>query len=429
MAARTRWGLQPHLSNIVHLPLKDLRKLYPDYTDGTLKGKKSFWKTKVKKGEIPMPPPANHEQDPMQGQLPEAPYKGGRLVSTWPTPAFDREKGEWTAYINHKYEYPANPEDGAEIFEAATPAKISPTKRKRAERLGRSILVFGDSQIGYHRLYDEDGQDYLLPTHSEEALNVIAQLNAQLRPDEIVNLSDMVDLGELGRFDPKSDSFHRTLGPAFQRAHDFYAQLRADNPDAKITEVDSNHNARTQKAMMKRYPEWYGFTLPGEDYPMMSYYRLANLAPLDINWISGYGAAEYVYGEENGPPIVFKHGTHSSSSPGATVRKEAQQNPTVNVVRGHGHSHERITQTDRQGNYLNYIQLGTTCQTTGSVPSYHQGVDDFGRPVHGQENWQQQALFIRDWGDGTYQFDTIDIMRGIAHYMEHTYDGNTEATS
>lgn len=338
---------------------------------------------------------------------------------------------KWWEVVTSNPEDPENPivtrvyagtavnEGLEEVFEPAQPAKIRPTKRKREQRLGRSILVFGDSQIGYMRFEDE-----LVPTHSEEALSVIQQLNADLMPDEIVNLSDMVDLAELGRFDPKTDAYHRTLSHSFQRAHDFYAQLRADNPDAKITEVDSNHNARTQKAMMKRYPEWYQFILPGEDYPMMSYYRLANLAPLDINWIPGYGSAEYVYGEENPVPIVFKHGVHSSSSPGATVRKEAQQNPTVSVVRGHGHSYERITQTDRNGNYHDYIQLGTTCQTTGNVPSYHQGVDDFGRPIHNQENWQNNAMLIKDYGNGIYQYDEISILRGIAIYQERVYDGN-----
>lgn len=311
-----------------------------------------------------------------------------------------------------------------EQFTPAEAAKITPTKRKRAERLGRQILVWGDSQIGYLRTYDGEGNDELVPTHSEEALSVLTQLNAVERPDFVVNLSDTVDLAELGRFDPASDSFHRTLGPSFQRAHDLYAQLRADNPDARLIEVDSNHTTRVQKSMMKRYPEWYGFRLPGEDYPMMSYYRLANLAHVGVEFISGYGAAEYVHGEEYGDPIIFKHGTHSSSSPGATVRKEAGQNPTTHVVRGHGHSYEHITQTTRDGNYLHYIQLGTTCQTTGNVPSYHSAVDDFGHPVKNQENWQNQVMMITDYENGSYQFDIIDIINGVANYRGNRYDGN-----
>lgn len=288
-------------------------------------------------------------------------------------------------------------------------------------------MVFGDSQIGYHRVYDEEGNDELIPTHSEEALSVLAQINAHERPNSIVNVSDTVDLAEFGRFDPQSDSFHRTLSPAFQRAHNLYAQLRADNPDAEITEVDSNHTTRVHKNLMKKMPEMYGFTLPGEDYPLMSYYRLANLAPLGVNFIAGYGAAEYVYGEEYGAaPIVFKHGTTTSSAPGATVRKESGQNPTTHIVRGHGHSYEEIAQTTRDGSVLHYIQMGTTCQTTGQVPSYHSAMDDRGHPVRNQENWQQQVMMIEDFEDGTYQFNTIDIINGIARFRGRTYDGNDQ---
>jgi hypothetical protein len=345
----------------------------------------------------------------------------GRLYKTWEVSAFNPKTEEWTTAVNHGYDY--TPTVDPEVFAPAEAARITPTKRKRAERIGKQILVFGDSQIGYHRLYDDEGNDYLQPTHSEEALSVVTQLNAQLRPDVIVNVSDTVDLAEFGRFDPQSDSFHRTLSPAFQRAHDLYAQLRADNPDAEITEVDSNHTTRVHKAIMRKMPELYGMTLPNEDYPLMSYYRLANLAPLDVNFISGYGAAEYVHGEENGTPIVFKHGTHSSAAPGATVRKEAQQNPTTHVVRGHGHSFEHIAQTTRNGEVLHYIQLGTTCDTTGSVPSYHSAVNDHGKPVRYQENWQNQALIIEDFEDGTYNFNVIDIINGIARFRGVTYDG------
>lgn len=406
-----------HLWNLLNLTIKELQELYPDYSKGGLKSKKQYWSTKLKEGKIQMPPSPEREPTPQQGQL------QGRLYKTWETSAYDKEKQEWVTTTNHGYEYKPNPEDIADVYEPATPAKITPTKRKRAEKLGKQILVFGDSQIGYHRVYDEDGNDSLIPTHSEEALSIVAQINAHERPDYVVNVSDTVDLAEFGRFDPQSDSFHRTLSPAFQRAHDLYAQLRADNPDAELIEVDSNHTQRVHKNIMKKMPEMYGFRLPGEDYPLMSYYRLANLGQLGVKFISGYGGAEYIHGEEYGAPIVFKHGTHSSSSAGATVKKEMQQNPTTHVVRGHGHSYEHVTKTTRDGKVLHYIQLGTTCETTGAVPSYHSSMDDFGKPVHNQENWQQQAMMITDYQDGRYQFNVIDIVQGIATYNNREYRG------
>lgn len=347
----------------------------------------------------------------------------GRLYKTWETSAFNKETQEWTTTTNHGYEYAPDVDSLAEVYEPAIQAKITPTRKKRIESLGRTLLIFGDSQIGYHRVFDPvTGENELVPTHSEEALSVVTQLNARFRPHEIVNVSDTVDLAEFGRFDPQSDSFHRTLAPSFQRAHNLYAQLRADNPDAKITEVDSNHTARVHKNLMKKMPEMYGFVLPGEDYPLMTYYRLANLAPLDVNFISGYGGAEYVYGDNR--QIVFKHGTHSSSSPGATVRKEASQNPTTHVVRGHGHSYEHIIQTDRTGYDYHYIQLGTTCETNGTVPSYHSAIDDMGKPVKRQENWSHQAMWIEDFGNGVYNFTAIDIVDGIARFRNEEINGN-----
>jgi len=414
MGRTTLWGTQPHLSRLYWLSKPELYKIYPDYAKGTISGKQYYWKTKVKKGELPMPPKPEQEPTPVQGKL----YK------TWEVSAFNTETQEFVTTTNHGYNYAPDPSELAEVFEPAVQAKITPTRKKRVESLGRQILVFGDSQIGYHRLYDQDGVESLMPTHSEEALSILTQINARERPDEIVNLSDTVDFAEMSRFDPASDSFHRTLGPALQRAHNLYAQLRADNPDANITEVDSNHTARVQKRVMSRMPEMYGLTLPGEDYPVMSYYRLANLAPLDINFISGYGAAEYVYGEDyETPPIIFKHGTTTASSPGSTVRKESGMNPTTHVIRGHGHSFEHIAQTTRKGDTLHYMQLGTTCATNGAVPSYHSSMDDRGQPVHHQENWQQQLLMIGDY-EGQYQFDIIDIIKGIANYRGTRYDGN-----
>lgn len=411
--AKPRWTGE-HLWNLLNLSLPELYKLYPDYRKSTIKGKRSYWKKKYEEGKIAMPPKPEREPTVQEG----------RLYKTWETSAYDKEKQEWVTTTNHGYEYKPDPMDLAGVYEPATPARITPTKRKRAQQIGKLILVFGDSQIGYHRVYDEEGNDQLIPTHSESALDILTQINAHERPDYIYNVSDTVDLAEFGRFDPQSDSFHRTLSPAFQRAHDLYAQLRADNPDAIIKEVDSNHTTRVHKAIMKRMPELYGLKLPNEQYPLMSYYRLANLEPLGVEFISGYGSAEIVHGEEYGAPIIFKHGTHSSSAPGATVRKEMAQNPTVNVVRGHGHSYEHVTATTRDGDYLHYIQLGTTCETTGAVPSYHSSIDDYGQPTHYQENWQQQIMMIRDYENGTYQFDVIDIIMGVAHYNNRRYESD-----
>ena len=300
-------------------------------------------------------------------------------------------------------------------FQPAQPAKITPSRRRPVERNHKTIYVFSDAQIGYRRL--EDGS--LLPIHDERALEVGRLICKELSPDEIVNLGDTVDLAEFSHFQPDSDHFQRTLGPSFQRAHDYYAQLRADSPWAKITEVDSNHNTRLKKFMMHNSPVMYGVKQAGateEDYPVFSYPFLVNLGHLGVDWISGYGAAEYVYGAEyDTPPIIFKHG-NSVVSNGSTAAKESRENPEVNVVRGHSHRMETVYRTNRAGQYLASIIVGASCKITGEVPSYHSSVDDRGGVVHFQENWQSGVLVIHDF-EGEYTFDSIPIRNGRAFYQ------------
>ena len=140
MGRTTLWGTQPHLSRLYWLSKPELYKIYPDYATGTISGKQHYWKTKVKKGELPMPPKPEVEPVPVEGKL----YK------TWEVSAFNTETQEFVTTTNHGYNYAPDPSELAEVYEPAVQAKITPTRRKRVESLGRQILVFGDSQIGYH---------------------------------------------------------------------------------------------------------------------------------------------------------------------------------------------------------------------------------------------------------------------------------------
>jgi hypothetical protein len=311
--------------------------------------------------------------------------------------------------------------DLEEKFQPATPAKITPSRRKPIKRDYRVLVAFGDAQVDFRRT--DEG---LEPIHDERALRIARMLCMELQPDIIVNLGDTVDLAALSRFKPDSDHFQRTLGPSFQRVHDFYAELRADNPKARIIEVDSNHNTRLKDFALKNAPELYGLRQAGvsaNEWPVLSYPHLANLNHVGVEWISGYGAAEFVYGEEYGkPPIVFKHGTTMASS-GSTALKESKDNPETHIVRGHGHRIERHTRTNRAGQYLSSIMVGALCRIDGVVPSYHSAVDDRGKPVKTQENWQNSILVIYDY-DGDYQFDDIPIRDGIAYYNGFIYNGN-----
>lgn len=405
---------------------EDLAKLlarYPQYTEGTLKGKRNYWRRKLILGEIQMPEqPSNPAESQNFGDI-------LRLHSMTPELAKEfTQQGFHVGYIKNndgeiEYTVPlpnartgrANLDD----FTAAAPANITPSDRLPAERDYKVLFVFSDAQIDYRRL--QDGS--LDPIHDERALSVARLICKDIMPDEIINTGDTVDLAALSRFKLDSDHFHRTLGPSFQRAHDFYAELHADSPWAKIVEVDSNHNTRLKDFMLKNAPNMYGMKQAGakeEDYPVFTYPFLANLNAVGVEWVSGYGAAEYIYGAEyDKPPIIFKHG-NSAVSNGSTAAKESKENPDVHIVRGHTHRLESFYRTTRSGKYLASIVVGSMCRTTGEVPSYHSAVDDRGQVVKYQENWQQSVLVIEDY-QGDYHFNHIPIINGVAHFRGREY--------
>lgn len=338
-----------------------------------------------------------------------------RLKNEWESAAFNRETNEWDHTTLRSYEHISDKEP----FSPATPARITPSRRKPAQRPYRSLFVFSDAQVDYRRVQDhESGSELLLPIHDERAMKLARFICRDLQPDSIINLGDTVDFASLARFSPDSDHFYRTLGPSLQRVHDFYAELRADNPHAEITEVDSNHNVRLKNYVLKYMPQMYGVRRAGssDEYPVMTYPYLANLQHLDVNWVGGYGAAELRHNDD----LAFIHGTMSVSQ-GSTASKLSKANPDRNIVQGHAHRAESFHRTDRNGRVLGAYVVGALCRTTGEVPSYWSSVDDMGQPVRYQENWQNSVMHIRDYGDGHYQADHIMLRDGKAFYEGREY--------
>lgn len=407
------WQNPEDLNRLLTMSRQELQEYYPQLSWESLRRTKNKYKSKL--GKVRAMEQAG--QEPTEAQK--------RLVRTWEV-ARGNADDEWDVITLHAYDH--TPELN-ETFEPVEPAKITPTRKKRIQRLAKYILAYGDGQVDYRRIINPVTDEMeLVPLHNVPMHNILKQFNARYRPETTVNLGDFADMAALSRFDPDSDHFHKTLAPSMRYIHDFYAQLVADNPDAHHVEVDSNHATRLKKQTLRNMPAMHDFVRPGEEYPMMTYYFLANLGKLGIDFVSGYGNAEFLYGEQYArPPILFKHGTHSSSNPGATVRKEALENPDVNVVRGHGHSDQEIRVTRRNGEVLFYKQLGSSCLNTAPVPGYHSAVDDHNQPVkyHNQKHQNTFAL-IEDFGNGRYNLNTITVVDGVTYFNGEIFDGNTE---
>lgn len=382
------------LWDTLNLKWSEFHKKYPDIKQGTYKGKRVYWRKKLMAGEISMP------EEP-------------KLVKSWEAAAFNHETGEWDTTTLHSYDHTNElvPDD----YQAVA-ANIKPSTRKAPNRDYTSIFVFSDAQVGYRNINNEH-----IPIHDERAMRVARLLCRDIQPDVIVNCGDTADNAEFSRFKPDSPHFTGTMRHTMQRIHDYYAELRADNPTARIIEVDSNHNVRPRNWMLQNMPQLYDVTPAGteEEYPVWSYPFLANLKAVGVEWIGGYGSAEFQYSDD----LLFRHGTDAVSN-GSTAAKVSKKEPEFNVVQGHAHRAETYHRTTRSGKYLASVVVGALCHTTGEVPSYHSAVDDRNQVVKHQEDWVNSVMEIQDYGGGNYLFHHIYIRDGRSFYngKEYTAD-------
>jgi hypothetical protein len=300
----------------------------------------------------------------------------------------------------------------------AQEVSIKVTMPKPVKRDYKLLMAYGDQQIGYRMLRD----DSLLPIHDEAAFSVVQQLSRALQPNTLINMGDSVDLAQLGSFIPDSNHFDRTLNRSIDRINEFYMLLRANNPNARLVEVDSNHNFRLDRYILKNAAPLWHLTQAGSDPdepPTLSYASLANLKKAGVEFFSGYGAAEYEYAED----LVFIHGDAVRSN-GSTADLYSKKYAYCNLIMGHAHTTQMHSRTARSGRVYSSVVVGCLCKTDGSVPGYGTGVDHFGMPVKKQQNWQQSILLIEDYGDGNYNFIPVYINNGIAYYNGKVYNGN-----
>lgn len=424
---KQRWAGED-LINLLTLDIDELANLYPNVTKKSIIRRKQEYAKKVRDMERirqnPERQPSNENLSEMESLARE--FKNAGINITAEELSKATKAGFHVGYIRNadgeiEYTKPlphvefSGKKDTLEDWQPATPAKITPSKKKMANRDHTLILVFGDMQIDYRRIDDE-----LIPIHDERAMESVIKLANYLQPEEVVNLGDTVDFAALSRFQRDSDHFYRTLGPSFQRIHDFYAQLRADLPHSKITEVDSNHHKRLTDFVLRQMPDMYNIRQAGADpdeYPVFTYPYLANLKHVGVDWVGGYGAAEYEYKDD----LAFIHGQFAVSS-GSTAAKLAKANPDRNIVQGHVHRAETQYHTDRRGRMLGAFAVGSLCRTDGVVPSYHSSVNEMGRPVKHQENWQNSCMVIEDYGDGVYDFQHILIRDGKIIYRGSLFE-------
>lgn len=294
--------------------------------------------------------------------------------------------------------------DPLDFVSQAPPLRITPSRANRLPRpdvITRYISI-PDSQIGFR-----DTPEGFITLHDEKVIQVARLAIKALQGDVLVLQGDTIDLPELTRFDPDSTHFTpRTLQMGIDRTAQFKGELRADNPNADIHELEGNHEYRLGRFVLKHAMMLHGLRQAGTQEPVLSYSFLTRNKELDVNYHDSYPASYY----EAEDDLLFIHGKEVASN-GSTAKKYSDKYPDTNVVFGHVHRHEIHTRTNRKGKPFTSATFGTLASISGEVPSYGNGVGN--NNAHNYENWQQGIGVIDKYKEG-YSFRFIPILGGVA---------------
>lgn len=304
------------------------------------------------------------------------------------------------------------------VVAQAKPTGVKAPRRKKASRKGyKTALILPDPQIGFRAT--AEGLD---PFHDESAMAVAMQLVAELKPDKIVNLGDLLDLPCHGTY-AQEPAFANTTQAAVDRAHAFLAAQRAVVPDADIELHEGNHDRRLPNHIQANAAASMHIrqaNIP-EAWPVLSVPHLLRLDELGISYIDGYPAGESWINDR----LVCRHAPPKFTSAGSSALKSIEDE-RVSTIFGHVHRIELVhrTRPKRDGYTQNFAaSVGCLCRIDGAVPSAKASVDTKGAPVLTHpENWQQAVGVVTyEDGDKPFSLEIVPIISGQAIFRGTPY--------
>lgn len=298
----------------------------------------------------------------------------------------------------------------ADIFPIKQAVKI-PNDRKI-----KTCVVLPDPQIGFRKFVDGSTD----PFHDDNALSIALQVIADLKPDKVVCLGDLLDLPAFGRFEQTEDYAHTTQ-LAVDYGYRLLSMIRATVPNSEIAVIEGNHDRRMEKSI--RTNSMYAFGIRKADdvtgWPVFSVPYLLAFDKLNIQYIEGYPAGKYWINEN----LQCIHG-HIVRQAGATAAAVVKAE-TVSTIFGHIHRIETAydTQNVYDGARANLAHSpGTMCRIDGGVPSVKGSTGLDGRPIVSYENWQN-GLAVVDYQEGKKPFSLHSVYINTHNGYETTMNG------
>jgi hypothetical protein len=304
--------------------------------------------------------------------------------------------------------------DTQQFLTQAAPTIIRPSRAKPRQRTDLLLADIGDLQFGYRRHLDGT----LEPLHDERAVDVSLQVIKDQQPNVIILGGDELDMPELSKYPHDSRHFVDTFQTSIDGLHKLLAQLRADNPNARIINLPSNHTERLSKFMIKNAMPLFGIRRANrpEDFAAMSYPNLLRLEELDIEYQGGYPAHIQPINDR----LVTIHGDRSNAR-GSTASMYLNYFER-SVMFHHTHRQESLTRTTQMGRYITAFSFGALTSNGGAVPSHGSAVDERDRVVPVSMNWQNGMGFV-EYREGDYPFQQHPILIDPKDNYEIKFDG------
>jgi hypothetical protein len=311
--------------------------------------------------------------------------------------------------------------DGPEwpVVNVATPIRVTPSRTKAHKPEGfKTTVLLPDPQIGFRRY--QDGS--LDPMHDVRAMDVALKVLAYIRPDEVGNLGDYLDIAEASRFAQEA-FFQMTMQPTVDVGYRFLAMQRALAPEADIFLHEGNHDVRLSRFIVKNAMMAYGLRRADEpdSWPVMSVPNLLRLGELGVNYIDGYPAdkrwitkgLKTIHGK-----VAKKKGTAAQVS----------WDESVSTIQGHIHRIEQAWTTrdtdDAGPREIMAASPGCLCRIDGAVPSFQSGIDGLGRPVKQYENWQHGMAVVYSRPDGFFHYEQLHIQDGRVFFDKQVFEAD-----
>lgn len=338
------------------------------------------------------------EKQPFESNMPKPPAEGAKLKKVYYQVTKNKENGieTTTRHPMPIYEY-----DNVEGSEHSFLSQASPTIINSAEiapRRSKTLLLadIPDIHYGFRRLPDGT----LQPTHRPEVMDTWLQIMKKEQPNTIIIGGDALDLPQLSKYEMDSLHFIDTLQLSIDGLYKYFSRLRADNPNARIIDLESNHAERFGKFTLKNAPYLFGLkqaNMPN-DWAVNSYPFMMRLKDLEIEYVNSF--------QINDRLLTF-HGELADRN--STAAKYLGRYAT-SIMFHHDHRRGYERRVFPDGKAIEAFGFGCQADTTGSVPSYNSDVDTRGYVVPRCENWSNGGGFIEyKQGDRPFNQTAVPI--------------------